>query len=206
MESLTPDQGTAALARLLRSPRVELGVARFDLRRWLEFYPALASIPFFGELQKESGSPRSGGADAARARKALEAAEPSERLSLLERHIAEQVGHVLRLDPSRIDRNAPFSRFNMDSLTSLELRNRLEVSLGLKLPATLLFTYSRTASLAEHLMSSLGFSPPPASEPHAKTEKELPPIPSTVDPENLGTDELLALLAQSYQRVESEVS
>jgi acyl carrier protein len=93
-----------------------------------------------------------------RLRKTLEDAKPEERAAVLEEHLREQLGRVLRLPASSIERRAPFSSFGVDSLTSLELRNHLESGLGLKLEATLLFTYPHLASLTEHLLAGMGLS------------------------------------------------
>jgi acyl carrier protein len=76
----------------------------------------------------------------------------------LEQHILEHISQVLRLDISRIDRLSSFTSLGMDSLMSLELRNRLESSLGVRLSATLLFTYSNPASLADYLLERLNLT------------------------------------------------
>ncbi|MCB9755757.1 MAG: acyl carrier protein [Myxococcales bacterium] len=47
----------------------------------------------------------------------------------------------------------------MDSLMGLELRNRIEIELGLKVPPTLLWTYPTVLALAEHLARELAESP-----------------------------------------------
>jgi hypothetical protein len=43
----------------------------------------------------------------------------------------------------------------MDSLTSVELKNRLSADLGINLPATLAFDHPNINALAEHLLSRL---------------------------------------------------
>nr|CCE88380.1 polyketide synthase [Sorangium cellulosum] len=161
--SFTPAEGLEALRRLLLNPRAEVGVARFDVRQWIEFYLAAAGLPMFAELIAQRASAR-GDREAPRLRETLAEAAPHERLTLLERHLCEQAAIVLRLDPSQTDPRAPFQSLGMDSLMSLELRNRLEASLGLRLSAILLFTYPNPATLAGHLLAALYPSAAPLPE------------------------------------------
>nr|CCE88378.1 polyketide synthase [Sorangium cellulosum] len=154
MGSFTPVEGLEALRRLLLNPRAEVGVVRFDPRQWLELYPGTSGPPFLAEVMAEDTSHRGAGA-APRALERLKSAPAGERPALLERHLLEQAGSVLRLDPSKMDRAASLQSLGMDSLMSLELRNRLEASLGIRLSATILFTYPTAGALAEHLLDRL---------------------------------------------------
>ena len=51
----------------------------------------------------------------------------------------------------------------MDSLTALELRDRLEDKLGVRLPATLVWQHPTVAALADHLAGLLGLRAPAAA-------------------------------------------
>nr|AYM54557.1 hypothetical protein [Racemicystis crocea] len=160
IRSFTPEEGLTALERLFERPRAEIGVVRFEAPQWIESYPHAATVPFFAELRKERRPSRRGGEEARSVREALGKAAPAQRFSILEAHVLEQVGSVLRLSPTRIERSAPLSSLGVDSLMSLEIRNRLEASLGLRLSATILFTYPNAAALAEHLLRELGLGEP----------------------------------------------
>nr|WP_245786689.1 type I polyketide synthase [Lentzea albida] len=60
---------------------------------------------------------------------------------------------------STIDPDRQFQDMGFDSMTSVELRNRLNGGTGLRLPATLLFDYPTPGDLVEHLDGRLGFTP-----------------------------------------------
>src|SRR5919199_1889792 len=64
-------------------------------------------------------------------------------------------GGVLRLEPAAVDRDVPFRALGLDSLMTLELRNRLEAAFGLKLSPTLLWTYGTPTALSRALADQL---------------------------------------------------
>ena len=86
---------------------------------------------------------------------ALWATEVGQRRAMLEVHVREQVAQVMRLDPTQIDPRMPFGSLGLDSLMGLEIRNRLERSLGLTLSAALVWTYPTIAALIAFLAEAL---------------------------------------------------
>ncbi|MEU8703544.1 phosphopantetheine-binding protein, partial [Streptomyces sp. NPDC048680] len=56
-------------------------------------------------------------------------------------------------DPSGIASDKPFQELGLDSLTGVELRNRLARSTGLSLPVTVVFDHPSPAALAGHVLS-----------------------------------------------------
>jgi acyl carrier protein len=73
--------------------------------------------------------------------------------------VAEQVARVLGLkSAAEIDHEIGFFDLGMDSLTSVELRNRLQAELGCQLPTTSLFDFPNVGALARFVVTEvLGF-------------------------------------------------
>ncbi|UXA04375.1 acyltransferase domain-containing protein [Mycobacterium sp. SMC-2] len=67
-------------------------------------------------------------------------------------HAAAVAGHS---DGRAIDRDRAFADLGFDSLTGVELRNRLTTATGLALSRTLIFDYPTPAALADHLRQQL---------------------------------------------------
>lgn len=165
---LSPSEGTMVLDRLLARPRPVIGVLRIDTRRFREFYPQIAVSPFWSELHTDGASDDE--TTVSSIREHIESAPAAEKGPRLERYLMDQLARVLRLGANQIGRETPFRTLGVDSLMSLEMRNRVESDLQLKLPSTLLFTYPNVATLAEYLLTRLC---PPPTIPH----ETVTPIP-----------------------------
>jgi len=72
--------------------------------------------------------------------------------------IADEIRAVLRSSDA-IDHSEAMTSLGLDSLMALELRNRLESSLGITLPAALVWAYPTISDLAGVLCERMGFEP-----------------------------------------------
>ncbi|MFE3938589.1 beta-ketoacyl synthase N-terminal-like domain-containing protein, partial [Streptomyces goshikiensis] len=77
---------------------------------------------------------------------------------LVRAHAAEVLRHP---DVDRVQSAKAFSALGFDSLTAVELRNRLATATGLALPATVLFDHPTPSALADRLLAELGLPDAP---------------------------------------------
>ncbi|WP_435866699.1 SDR family NAD(P)-dependent oxidoreductase, partial [Streptomyces yokosukanensis] len=82
---------------------------------------------------------------------------PDEQESVLLSVVQAEAGAVLGFTSPDLAQGAKrFSDIGFDSLTAVELRNRLSAATGVKLPATLIFDYPTPQALARYLREELG--------------------------------------------------
>ncbi|WP_211273835.1 type I polyketide synthase, partial [Dactylosporangium aurantiacum] len=107
------------------------------------------------------------------------AQRPGLLVDLVRAHTATVLAHP---DPAAIDAGRPFKELGFDSLTSVELRNRLAKATGLTLPVTVVFAHPSITELAAHLhdLHQDTPSPAPAAAPVAPGAPPAPAEPIAI--------------------------
>ncbi|MGI5519991.1 SDR family NAD(P)-dependent oxidoreductase [Micromonospora sp. CA-259024] len=141
---MEPEAALAALGEALAAGEVVPVIADVDWAR-------VAPSPLLTNLVREAAS---GGPT-----KPSPAPTPANLLDLVREHAAAVLGAA---DPAALDPGRAFKQLGFDSLTAVELRNRLNTATGLRLPTGVVFDHPSCAALADCLRAELTGTPAPA--------------------------------------------
>ncbi|WP_204327967.1 type I polyketide synthase [Streptomyces aureoverticillatus] len=166
LAAMAPERAVAALAQAVAYDETFLAVADVDWERFAPSFTSLRPSPLIGDLpavRRALAEPES--ARGAAAKTGAPGSEWAERLAGLSQ--AEQERLLLDLvrgqaaavlgyaGAEAIEPGRAFRELGFDSLTAVEVRNRLATTTGLKLPTTLVFDYPTSAVLASYLRAQL---------------------------------------------------
>ncbi|MFD5468789.1 beta-ketoacyl reductase, partial [Kitasatospora sp. NPDC127059] len=164
MVPMAPESAIAALEQALVRDETHLVVAAVDWGRFGPTFvtgrpsPLLSQLPEVQSLAGPGEDARTTGGALRDSLRGTSAAEREETLLALVRgHVAAVLGHG-SLDAVTVTR--AFKEAGFDSLTAVELRNRLAAATGLTLPATLVFDHPTPVALAAHLGAELAEDDP----------------------------------------------
>ncbi|MEV6960772.1 type I polyketide synthase [Streptomyces sp. NPDC051207] len=158
---LDEHRALAALGDALTAGDTRLLVADVDWPRFRAAYTVTGPRPLIADFTPGHGH-RAPDGPAGLDAGGLAALPAAERPGALLAAITGQAAAVLGFpDGSAIDPARRFLEHGFDSLTTLELRNRLSAALGVRLTAATLFEHDTPEALARHLLGEL--APDPAA-------------------------------------------
>jgi myxalamid-type polyketide synthase MxaB len=202
------ETGWQILRKLLEEQKAgQVGVIAVEWKDFLSQKTLEDRIPFleyfYTEVSQTQPSPhlKSGKPELL---ERLEYSDPSEREEILMTHIREQVARTIGLTSSEgIQVRQALFDLGLDSLMAVELRNRLQKSLGQTLRSTLLFDYPTVGALTRYLLQEVNKTLELSETKNGKNvqkemlvEKLNEPAPLTAEVDSLSQEEALALLAQ----------
>ena len=178
--AISPEAGLAIFEQLMNQSMAQVGVVPID---W-SLFPGQA--PFFADfwdkqtinIQKESFD----------FLQQLLTTPAEEQRAFLAAHVRSQIAQVLGFSPQEINMQKGFFDLGMDSLTSVEFKNKLQNTLGVTLSATVAFDYPNVEALVNYL---------------AQEVLEITPVSEEkTDLASLSEDDIADLLAQELLEIE----
>ncbi|MGK5517871.1 type I polyketide synthase [Micromonospora sp. URMC 107] len=172
VRAMRPDLAVSVLAEALDHGETTLTVADIAWDRFLQTYtlarprPLIADVPEVARLlaagQRDADAPDA----ASPLRGRLAGLAGAERRRVLLDLVRVHAAAVLRLSsPQALAADRSFREIGFDSLSAVEMRNRLAEAVGLTLPATLVFDRPTPDALADHLAARLTGDDAPATAP-----------------------------------------
>ena len=174
MGSIAPAQGLEALGRLLAAGVTQAGVLPVDWEQWQQRYPALSQAPFLQELLRGSSAVATERAASEDVRATILAAAVEERGRLLDAHVGAQVSLVMQVPVASLDPRQPLRELGLDSLMAVEIRNRIEATLGVSIPLVSILEGPSVAQLAASVLARMGEAPGPSAAQSPPAEQGAP--------------------------------
>ncbi|GGJ30276.1 hypothetical protein GCM10010121_047020 [Streptomyces brasiliensis] len=161
--ALEPDQGRDLVVLALRRNTPHLVASVLDLPRLRE--AGATRVPLWRSLLPAPRTALSSGDSLADRLARLPEAERAERVLAL---VRDEISRALGLRSAESVRpDQPLRDLGMDSVTAVELRNRIGARIGARLPATLLFDHPTADRLAGHLLTHVLVTDGRTSRPDA---------------------------------------
>ncbi|MER7826729.1 type I polyketide synthase [Streptomyces sp. NPDC096097] len=164
VRGMDPQLAVQALCQAVGQDETALTVTDMDWERFAPGYtlarrrPLVEDIPdVVRALEADSADTPADDTTGSELRATLaglnQAEQHAQLLSLVRTEASQALGYsgIAEITPAK-----PFKDLGFDSLTAMELRNRLNKATGLRLPATLVFDHPNAQQLAEHLHGQLG--------------------------------------------------
>lgn len=151
IDLIQPEQGIAVFDRIWNQKGQIIAVPV----KWPELFTHITDMPLLSTIRSEVTEEKAQHEENISWFQNLSKLPAIKRIEVLTDHVSKQVANVLGSDVKTLDVTTGFFDLGMDSLTSVEMRNALQGSLGIDLPSTLIFKYPTIEAVSEFLADTL---------------------------------------------------
>ena len=165
IQPLEPGFALQALERLLSQKLSHVGVLRIDWARLFHENPVVSRSSLLARYANEAAraTPE---APVGHFVEQLERTAAAQRFDVLVEHVSERAARVMGLQSyARLEPDRGLFDLGMDSMTALELKTKLQESLGRPIPSTLVFDHPSVTRIAQYLLSEILHLSVPSDSP-----------------------------------------
>lgn len=191
-----PEQGIAVFDRIWNQQGQIIAVPV----KWDELFTHITDMPLLSAIRSDVTEEKAQHEENSSWFQDLFKLPATKRIEVLTDHVSKQVANVLGSDVKTLDVTIGFFDLGMDSLTSVELRNALQNSLGIDLPSTLIFKYPTIEAVSEFLSDTLAHA---SVEENSETDQS-DPASFEKDVAEMTEDELNALIDDEFMSLTGE--
>ncbi|WP_436763653.1 type I polyketide synthase [Streptosporangium sp. V21-05] len=163
LAGFTAEDALGALERLLADPPAQVGVMSFDPVMWTRYFPSLRSSSLFRELAKEDTARDDDGSRLTRGMLAAHDADSARQL--IASYLCAHIAAIVQLPRQKVDPSQRLHRLGVDSLMSVQLRNRLTLDLDVTLPAAVFLQGRSIGDLAGVVLAHIRDFPTASEHP-----------------------------------------
>ncbi|MBG1268404.1 type I polyketide synthase [Nostoc sp. WHI] len=153
MKEIPLDNAFQAMNAIMTSGKTQVLLADVDWVRFKNIYQFYGKKPLLEKLGLPEVAVKSI-KESSSSRRFLEEVPPGERREHLFEYVGKQVATILGIKQMP-DPNQGFLEMGIDSLLSIELKNRLEKGLEVSLPASLIFDFPNITRLVDYLVEQV---------------------------------------------------
>jgi myxalamid-type polyketide synthase MxaE and MxaD len=128
-------EGLAILGSLLLQTPPQISAMSFSFAKWSRFFPEVMHSSFFAYLSQEEETLPSNDSGPQMTREMLLEMENEQRQQALSLYIEKQIAQVLGHPSLKLEQHQHLHRLGIDSLTAVELKNRVNADLGTSISA-----------------------------------------------------------------------
>ncbi|WP_263172712.1 type I polyketide synthase [Streptomyces sp. SCSIO ZS0520] len=163
MDLMTPHLGVMALQQALDHDDTAIAIANVDWDRFAERFNATRPHPLVQDLVPAPAPAAAPAEDTGPAQLLAlpEARRPAHLLDIVCTELATVLGYS---GAAHIDPDGAFKELGIDSVTAIELRNRIAKQTGLRFSPIAVFDYPTSGALADHLLSLIPAGPGQAAD------------------------------------------
>jgi NAD(P)-dependent dehydrogenase (short-subunit alcohol dehydrogenase family)/acyl carrier protein len=157
MTGLPSQEALEVLGFLMNQDHPQVAVFPMDWHEWQQAHPFLAQDPFFEHLTSETGHTPQVSQDSLR--ELLLRTPLPQHQQVIQTHILSLVASVLDLETGQLSLSQPLTQLGIDSLMAVELRNWIEIQLGIIIPVVEFLKGPTIEDLTQLVLKELSLTP-----------------------------------------------